>query len=444
MILEPQPGPQTQFASTSAEIAIFGGGAGSGKSFSLLMDPLRNANNPRFNAVIFRRETPQITNPGGLWSEAMKLYTPGGAIPQISRLTFHFPSGMRVKFSHLEMEQTVYNWQGSQIPMIGFDELTHFSRDQFFYMLSRNRSDSGVRGRIRATCNADSDSWVAKFIDWWLDPNTGIAIPERSGKIRWFIRDGDEIVWADSKEEFPPGALPKSVTFIPAKLSDNKILMKNDPSYLANLQALPKVERERLLEANWRIKPTAGLFFRKEWFPMVKEAPHGDFTIRYWDRAATEKTSSNDPACTVGLKMRRGHDGRFYVMDVVRGQWSPGQVEAVIKNTASQDGSEVIVGIEQDPGQAGVVEATQYVKLLPGYIVKLNPARKDKETRAMPVSAQAEAGNIVIVEGRWNDVFFDELENFPESKKKDQIDSLSGAFALLLEMHKIQPRIRSL
>lgn len=91
-------------------------------------------------------------------------------------------------------------WQGTQAAMFGFDELTHFSKSQFFYMLSRNRSDSGVKGYIRATCNPDADSWVADFISWWIDHETGYPIPERSGQIRWMYRNNDEIYWADTRK----------------------------------------------------------------------------------------------------------------------------------------------------------------------------------------------------------------------------------------------------
>src|SRR5436305_14925946 len=69
-----------------------------------------------------------------------------------------------------------------------FDELTHFTAHQFFYMVSRNRSTCGVRPYIRATCNPDADSWVADFLAWWIDPQTGLPIPERAGVLRYYIR----------------------------------------------------------------------------------------------------------------------------------------------------------------------------------------------------------------------------------------------------------------
>jgi predicted phage terminase large subunit-like protein len=435
-IIEPQLGPQTDFLETPADIGIYGGAAGGGKTFAILLEPTRHYYNPKFAGVIFRRTTKQVTNPGGLWDEAMNMY--GGllgATPKISMLEFTFPSGMKMRFGHLEHEKNVYDWQGSQIPFLGFDELTHFSESQFFYMLSRNRSDSGVPGYVRATTNPDCNSWVRKFIDWWIDNDTGLPISERSGKLRWFIRIDDQMIWADTREEliqkYGPDKQPKSVTFIPAKLSDNKKLLEKDPSYLANLEALPKVERERLLGGNWNVKPVSGMVFKKNWFEIIPISPALGQTIRYWDRAATEKTDSNDPDFTVGLKMKRTDNGLFIVEHIVRGQWSPGKVETAIKNAALQDGKQTSVGLEVDPGQAGKAEANNYTRLLAGFPIKMNPARVDKVTRALPVSAQSEAGNVKILQGPWNETFLNELEAFPLGSKDDQVDAFSGAFNCL-------------
>ena len=143
--IAPQPGPQSRFMASPADIAIYGGAAGGGKSWALLLEPLRHVLNHNFSAVIFRRNLTQVTNPGGLWDESAKLYAPVGGRPHVQQREWRFRSGARVRFAHLEHESTVYAWQGAQIPLIGFDELTHFSRSQFFYMLSRNRTTSGMR-----------------------------------------------------------------------------------------------------------------------------------------------------------------------------------------------------------------------------------------------------------------------------------------------------------
>src|SRR5205814_6905026 len=182
--------------------------------------------------------------------ESRTFYPRLGGTPHLGVHEWRWPRAGKIKFSHLQLETTVHDWQGAQIALICFDELTHFTAYQFFYMVSRNRSMCGVRPYIRATCNPDADSWVAELIAWWINQDTGYPIPERAGVLRWFIRIGDSIVWADRPEDLAEhkapnehGELvpipPKSLTFIPAKLSDNRALMAADPGYVANLMALP-------------------------------------------------------------------------------------------------------------------------------------------------------------------------------------------------------------
>lgn len=434
--VRPQPGPQQAFLRSLADIAIFGGGAGGGKSFSLLLEPLYHTHNPKFGGIIFRRNSVQVRNEGGLWDESVALYTKVNAHPREANLEWEFKSGARMKFAHLENEMTVYNWQGSQIPFIGFDELTHFTEKQFWYMLSRNRSMSGIPGYIRGTCNPDCDSWVRKLIDWWIGPD-GYPLKERSGKLRWFIRRDDSFIWADSREElitkYGADQMPKSLTFIPSLLHDNKILMEKDPSYLSNLMALSRVDRLRLLGGNWNVRATSGMMFQREWFKVVDAVPSGWIrAVRFWDRAATRPNESNkDPDWTRGLKLYKYQNGSFCVVDVKSTRDTPAKVEELIKNTASHDTNSVRIMSQQDPGSAGVMEADYFVKMLAGFDVGTMTTSKDKITRAKPVSAQCEAGNILVLRAGWNDDFFTELENFPEGSHDDQVDVLSGAFNAL-------------
>ena len=442
--IKPQPGPQSQFLGSAADIAIFGGGAGGGKTFALLMEPLRHIGNPGFGAVFFRRSTVQVRNEGGLWDESLKLYPLIGAAPKEYVLEWKFQSGASVSMAHLEHEKTVHNWQGSQIALLLFDELTHFSQKQFFYMLSRNRSMCGVRPYVRATCNPDADSWVATFIAWWINQDTGLPIPERAGVLRWFVRIGDSIIWADRPEDLAAHTMtdesgnkapipPKSVTFIPAKLTDNPALMAADPGYMASLLALPTVERERLLGGNWKIRPAAGLYFQRGWCEVIDAAPAGVRWVRGWDLAATTKTEGNDPDATAGTKIGVAPDGRYVVGHHVSDHLSPAGVRALIRNTASQDGRETTISLPQDPGQAGKDQKQNMARELTGYNVRFSLESGDKVTRFSPFSAQAEAGNVLVVRGAWNEAWFTALEGFPEAKHDDEADSTSRAFNALNE-----------
>lgn len=447
--IRPQAGPQEAFLSSPADIAIYGGAAGGGKSFALLLEALRFTSNPKFGAVIFRRQGVEIRKEGGLWDESEALYHLAGGMPRQGLLDWKFPSGARVSFSHLEHEKDKYTWQGAQIALIAFDELTHFTKSQFFYMLSRNRSTCGVRPYVRASTNPDADSWVAELIAWWIGPD-GYPIPERSGVIRYFIRRGEDLIWADTKEELleahpdAEAAEVKSLTFISSSIFDNKILLEKDPGYLGNLKALSLVDRERLLGGNWKIRPSAGLYFKRSYFAVVDAAPADSRKCRAWDLAATEAEEGTDPDWTVGLKMSRDQHGTFYVEHVERFQGSPSKVEQAIGNLAEADGQGTKVRLPEDPGQAGKSQARYLVSRLAGYDVRTKRVTGSKETRAKPASAQAEAGNIKLVRGPWNEAFLSEVENFPSTKTKDdQVDALSDALEELIGKDAA-PRVRSL
>lgn len=446
--IRPQEGAQTNFLSSHADIAIYGGAAGGGKTFALLIEPLRHLANSLFRGVIFRRTSPQIRNVGGLWDESGKLYSALGIHGRESNLDWASSTGWQLKFSHLEQESDKYNWQGSQMSFLGFDELTHFEESQFFYLLSRLRSMSGIRGYVRATCNPDSESWVADFLSWWIDQDTGYPIKHRSGKIRWFCRVGDLLEWADSvnelKENFGDDVEPKSVTFICASIHDNKLLLKSDPSYLSNLKAMSLVEREKLLYGNWKIRPMKGLVFKREWFEIVETSPQTGVCIRFWDRAATLPTNGKDPDFTVGCKIRKCDRNIYWIEDMVRFRGTPATVEQKIVETAAKDGVGVWVGLSQDPGQAGIVDVSYLSRQLSGYKIKIVRETGSKVVRAQPISSQAESGNVKLVNGFWNKAFLNELENFPEAKHDDQVDSLSGGFSLFKELVISTLRVRFL
>jgi predicted phage terminase large subunit-like protein len=436
--LRPQPGPQADFLESPSDLAIFGGSAGGGKSFSLLLEMLYHYTNARFRGVIFRRTIPMVRLQGGLLDTSEEIYPLFGAQVNQSLLEWRFPSGATLKFGGLEHETDKYGWQGSQLSFLGFDELCQFTEGQFWYMISRLRSMSGIRGTVRGTCNPDPDSFVRKLIDWWIDADTGFAIKQRSGVLRWFMRADDELHWADTREEltkaFGPDAEPKSLTFIPASIFDNKILLAQDPSYLANLKSLQYLDRARLLDGNWNVRPSGGSFFRREWFNILEVAPREVVArVRFWDRAASEQRSGTDPDATCAVLMSKDAQGVFYVEHVLKMFATPRAVEKAMQSCAAQDGIGTTVCYHQDPASAGKWEAQATATALAGYDVRFQPASGDKQTRCKPASAQAEAGNIKLIRGNWNDDFLRELENFPTGRHDDQVDALSGAFERLAQ-----------
>jgi len=432
--------PQSKFYTTKADICIYGGSAGGGKTFSLLLDVFRSFRVSGFNGVVFREHANQIKSAGGLLEESLSMY--GKVRNARLRLSPHpewtFGRKSKISFRHIERDSAVHAWQGSQICYIAFDELTHFSAYVFWYMLSRNRSMCGVKPYVRATCNPDADSWVADLIAWWIDPETGYAVPERSGKLRWFVRRDEVLHWADSPAELVDkfgcdGPEIKSLTFISATLRDNKALMAKDPGYMANLKALALVERERLLNGNWKIRPAAGLYFKRTQIANFVEVVPADvvYWVRGWDLAATSEKESKEAAFTASVLIGKRRCGTYIVADVTNDRLSSGEARALIRQKAQEDRAkyvQVVIKLPQDPGQAGKDQAESLVKFLSGFVVKTAPESGSKITRAEPMAAQWQAGNFDVLVADWNDVYIRQLEGFPEVRFKDMVDASSGAF----------------
>jgi predicted phage terminase large subunit-like protein len=315
----------------------------------------------------------------------------------------------------------VHQYQGAEFAYVAFDELTHFTEAQYTYLLSRARSASSIPIRVRAATNPGGigAEWVMRRWGPWLDPTS----PERAtpGAARHYVNTSDGERWVAPGT---PGALSR--VFVAARIADNPHLARNDPGYAQRLMGLDPVTRAQLLEGNWLIQPARGLYFRRAWLAVADAPPAAATRVRYWDRAA-----SVDGDYTAGVRLARTADDLYWVEDVVRLRGTPREVEAAIHTTAELDGTAVTVGIEQDPGQAGRFEAEYYIRALAGWNVRACPATGDKLTRAQPVSAQCEAGNVRLVRGAWNAALVQELEAFPEGRHDDQVDALSGAFALL-------------
>jgi predicted phage terminase large subunit-like protein len=181
-----------------------------------------------------------------------------------------------------------------------------------------------------------------------------------------------------------------------------------------------------------RPAPRGGGMFKDYWWKIVGAAPEDCQWVRHWDLAATEGAG----AFTAGVLIGRSKTTRmFYVKDVVHVQYSGDKVKRLIKVTAEQDrltlGKRYAISLPQDPGQAGKVQAQDFIQLLAGFDVHANIESGEKETRARPYAAQVEAGNVCLVEGKWIPGYIAEASEFPTGAFKDQIDASSGAFGYL-------------
>lgn len=201
-------------------------------------------------------------------------------------------------------------------------------------------------------------------------------------------------------------------------------------------ERFPPTEIERLKKAKGsyaysgqyqqRPTPRSGGMFQRGDFEIVDAVPAGAKRCRAWDFAATQPKPGKQPDWTVGIRMAH-IGGIFYVEDVKRDRWSPADVEKNLKNTASQDGTSIRIRIPEDPGAAGKADAATKIKLLAGYDVTAVRPTGEKSVRAKPASAQAEAGNVKLVRGPWNEAFLDEVCSFPNGQYDDQVDAFADA-----------------
>lgn len=446
-IIKPNPGAQEQFLRSSADITIYGGSRGGGKTWGLLMNHIRYKDVKGFQSTIFRKTYPQIESAGGLWDKSLEIFPYAGAKGNQSSLKWKFGDTSTCKFAHMALERDKDNIQGGANAYIGVDEGTHFSWGQFTAMIANNRSTCGVKPFICVTCNPDPSSWLADFLSPWIGDD-GYVREGESGKVRYFTM-GEKVVWHDTRDPID-GIEPISVKFISADLWDNPVLMEKDPSYLKKLQSLPLVERERFLGikgrgGNWKIKAEAGTIFNRDWFQLAAPPPisPGDRLVRYWDLAAMTQKNAKSGDFNVGLLLHHVESsGDYWIREVTRRKLAPAETNQLICQKAAEDGRSVLIRWQQDPGAAGVRDSINLQRLLTGFNAKGESEMRDKVSRALPCSYAAEVGRVKIAIAPWNQAFLAEAENFPESKHDDQIDGLSGAFNILSKPNAAWGQIR--
>ncbi len=216
--------------------ALYGGAAGGGKSEALVIEALRQAHIPHYRALILRKTGPELSE---LLDKAQRYYPrafPGVRYNSVSR-TFVFPSGAKIVFGSMQHAKDRSKYQGRAFDFIAFDELTHFTFEEYSYLFSRNRpSGPGTRVYIRATANPGGigHAWVkARFIA------PAPPMTPMTEKVSFTGPDG-EVVTREQKR-----------IFVPSTVFDNEALLKNDPDYVLRLAAMPEAEKQALLYGSW-------------------------------------------------------------------------------------------------------------------------------------------------------------------------------------------------
>lgn len=431
VVWRPNPGRQTLFLQSRADELLLGGEAGGGKSDAIVALPLRWVEHANFQALILRREG---TDLGPLLAKAQRLYPRviRGARFNSSTRIWRFPSGAQVRFAGCEHESDAFAYQGDEFNVVAFDELTHFTRSQVLEITSRLRTtDPALPTIMRATSNpgGSGHEWVLERWAAWLDPAAQVEgldrgaypdglVPE--GTRLWFLRD------ESGREVVVPRGTPESSsrTYLRSVRDECRQL---DRKYVSKLRQLDPVRRAQLEKGNWLAKPAAGKYFQRAWVRYA-DAPYvAERRVRYWDLAAGGDFAAGCRSARAGVN--------HVIEDVRRRRGGPGEIRQLVFDTAREDGPDVEIWVERDPGQAGKDQELTYITApeLQGYVVRFRPKRVDKVTAFAPFSAYAFAASklVHVVRGSWNREFFEEAEAFPEGSHDDQCDAASGAHAVL-------------
>lgn len=375
--------------------AMYGGAAGGGKSEALLMAALQYVDVPGYTALLLRKTYADLSLPGALMDRAHGWLGSTDANWQAKERRWVFPSGASLTFGYLETEQDKYRYQSAEFTFVGFDELSQFTESQYRYLFSRVRRAEGVKIPLRIR-SASNPGGVGH--EWVKNRFLSQRHPHRA--------------------------------FVPARLKDNPHL--DQEAYMSSLGQLDPVTRRRLQDGDWEVRDEGGMF-KREWLNWLDAAPALNTFKRiiwYWDLAATPVSEqSPDPDWSVGVLVGMTASDEFTVLDAVLLRDTPAGVERAVKAAAAQYGPSIPVSIEQEPGSSGLGLIDHYRRnVLRGQKVIGDRPTGDKLTRARPVSAFAEAGQLSFVRGGWNAPFIDMLCAFPQDGVHDDpVDALSGA-----------------
>jgi len=272
----PNPGPQTEFLSADEDIVLYGGAAGGGKSYAMVVDPLRHAHLPNHRAVIVRKTMPELKELLDVARDLYFKYDPKVRFRENPQPSFKFSSGAEIQFRFLDRREDMFKFQGIAYTYIGFDELSQqATAEGFNYVRSRLRSatadgDDGIKCYVRATANPGS-MWVYEMFIKDREPNKAFILP--------------------GTEDTPH---PTTIKFIPAKLEDNPYLSR-DGRYESVLRSLDETLRRQLLDGDW-LASSDNMFTEFD----VELHVTDPFEIpKHWNRTAGLDYGYKDPSAAV-------------------------------------------------------------------------------------------------------------------------------------------------
>lgn len=456
------------FDDNFTDVLLIGGGAGGGKSYVILTKFLQLVNNPSTKVVILRQTAPQLKLSGSLIDTSWEIYPHVGGVYRQDKMRWTFPSGATIQFAAIDSKKALEGWKGSQVTHILIDEAADWPEDYIIFLLSRLRSatfnkEKDGKLQLIMSCNPDNGSFLLNWVRPFLDED-GVPHEGTEKTTTYFVSVRGKVVFGSSPEQLyeEHGAglvmgetfIPKSFRFIPMSVYDNKVLLKNNPDYLASLLAQSRVNQLRFLKGSWFAKEETAGYFKRESVEIIPHLPQGAkfvAKVRGYDLAATPEPSENNqsasPDYTVGILMFRDTVGTYYVVDMDRYRKSGGDVMLNVLATAEDDGKEdVVVCIPRDLGAGGVAYHEYFKATLieAGVRVKTEKVstRTGKVERFLPFAGMAENGRVKVVRGEWNEAFFKELEDFDGTKsgryrKDDIVDACATAFNTIAKAQTI-------
>jgi predicted phage terminase large subunit-like protein len=433
----------------SVDILLTGGGAGGGKTNCALMKALSYVEHPHAKVLIMRNSYPLLKAIGGLAESAREMYDDFGAKYKVQGLEFIFPSKSMVKL--VATPDDLKEVQGWQPTHVLFDEATEASMAAILALQARIRSAKykGPKMSMMLTCNPDRNSWLYSWIEYSLDPNTGVPMPGTENKVRWFVNIAGKMYWADSEQELwekhghglerGKTFIPLSFKFIPLTIDDNPALDKAMPAYRASLLAQSRVNQLRFLHGSWTAIPEGSSVFNRNWVKIVDEPPVNPARkVRSWDLAYSVPSEVYpDPDWTAGVLMSRTVYGKYCIENVKRDRkLTDGVVKMIIDTSTQIDGTDILVTAPRDNGGGKAASAFFFGLFAEaGMTARGIPItnQSSKMQRFLPFCTLAEAGLVTIVRGDWNEDWFTELEYFSGSRncKDDQVDATADAFNTL-------------
>ena len=432
----------------------------SSKSYIGLMRHLKYIHDPKYVGLIIRKELSMITGNGGLWEEALPFFQrvdPNLTFTKLPR-RITFSNGAKIEFTHYAKNK----FQGLNVDTAFYDEVTHAEEEDVYWIYSRIRNaSSNIKDKcLWMSCNPDHDSWVLKYVLWYLypegHPKQGLPDPEKNGIERYMIRKEGKVYFADTKkelieqhgipdlpEEHPAQISPITFTVLLGTIFDNPVLLKKSPEYLASLKAMPEIEMRRNLLGDWFARPQGCGYFDRSWVEEVVEDVNPNdviCTYRAYDFAGTLRSDVNpSPDYTACAKISKLKDGRYIIRDVKRtrirfGDWKTFIIDNAAEDMGEYPQVEIVLPIDPNPSAKGATLMLARDLISEGVLVKTQQSTKSKLDSFRPFSAMAQNEGVLILKDCvsdldnntfGNDILYKELEQFDglrshNSKKDDR------------------------